>query len=229
MTVAPSPSQLVELRNYQLKPDALDEFVEHFERRFVESQNELGMDILGIFRHLDEPDRFVWVRRYLEPSRRAAALTEFYTGPVWKQYGPRANEMMLDVDDVHLVEPDASLPKFPLASGEGEAEGETTVVAALYELGPSEGDIPAELATAMTASIGGTAPEVRELGRLVTSAWPNDFPALPIHEDVRVGLWLLADGDRGAPSSNLAATVASKTGHAVVVLHLAPTARSTLR
>lgn len=199
-------------------PNGLDDFVEHFERRFLESQEELGMDIVGQFRVLDTPDRFVWVRRYLDPTRRVAGLKSFYTGPVWAEFGPRANELMIDHTDVHLLEPDASAPTFapdhvPHANREAPAETRgSPVVAAIYDI-PSPGRIPPDLAAAMDEAL--ASGSVTELGRLVTSTTPNGFPALPVHENP-VALWLL--------SADIPREAATPTK----ILRLEPTARSTL-
>jgi hypothetical protein len=106
------PSQLVEFRNYRIRAGATDPFIEHFERHLLESQEALGMEIIGQFRLLDDPDRFAWIRRFRSPLSRAEALENFYGGPVWKEFGPRANELMVEYTDVHLLVPDRSAPAF---------------------------------------------------------------------------------------------------------------------
>ena len=53
---------IVELRQYTLHPGQRDVLISLFDRALVESQEELGMTILGQFRDLDNPDRFVWLR-----------------------------------------------------------------------------------------------------------------------------------------------------------------------
>ena len=96
---------VVELRRYTLKPGARETLVELFDREFVESQEALGMRILGTFRDLDDPDQFVWLRGFDDMASRAPALTAFYTGPVWKAHSAAANETMVDVDNVLLLRP----------------------------------------------------------------------------------------------------------------------------
>jgi hypothetical protein len=97
------------------------------------------------------------------------------------------------------------------------------VVIATYDLG--DADLPA---AAMSRALAG-APEagVTELGRLVTAGVPNDFPRLPVHEDVTVGVWLLADPSDGAAAVALAQAVAGE-GLSVRALPVTPTFRSTL-
>jgi hypothetical protein len=73
--------QLVELRRYSLRPGTAAAFVEHFERHFLASQEAHGMDVVGQFTVPGDDARFVWVRRFLRPAERGAALRAFYSGP----------------------------------------------------------------------------------------------------------------------------------------------------
>ena len=228
----PAIGQLVEFRNYHLVPGAAEAFVEHFEAHFLESQEELGMDIVGQFQIVDDADRFVWVRRYLDPASRGESLGRFYTSPVWKEFGPRANEMMVDVSDVHLLVPHPSTPGFaaghvPHAEQRGAAvDTRSTVVAACFELearrpsrrGPCRRWPPRSgRYQASPSSVD-----------LVTAGIANDFPALPIREDV-VALWLLSDHEQGRAAAAVADAVGERADLSVHTLRLAPTRRSTLR
>ena len=67
-------SSVVELRQYTLKPGARDTLVEIFEAEFVESQEELGTAIGGLFHDRDDPDRFVWMRGFASMEARKDAL-----------------------------------------------------------------------------------------------------------------------------------------------------------
>src|SRR5690349_19354884 len=97
--------QVVELRQYTLRPGQRDVLIELFDRELVEPQETEGMAILGQFRDLDRPDRFVWLRGFPDMPRRADALTRFYRGPVWKAHSSAANATMVDVHDVLLLRP----------------------------------------------------------------------------------------------------------------------------
>jgi hypothetical protein len=206
------PSQLVEFRNYRIRAGATDPFIEHFERHLLESQEALGMEIIGQFRLLDDPDRFAWIRRFRSPLSRAEALENFYGGPVWKEFGPRANELMVEYTDVHLLVPDRSAPAFGadhVPHGRRDREptrSRSIVVAALYEI-EQAGRIPPHLVEAFeTAAIQGP---VSELGRLVTAPVANEFPRLPVHESHPVALWLLSEEGDGRNSSSIAQEIAN--------------------
>ena len=94
---------IVELRQYTLHPGTRDELIDLFDREFVESQEALGMQVLGQFRDLRRPDRFVWLRAFPDMETRAAALASFYGGPVWAAHSDQANATMIDFDDVLLL------------------------------------------------------------------------------------------------------------------------------
>lgn len=74
--------QLVELRQYTLHPGERDSLIELFDREFVEPQEAAGMAVMGQFRDLDAPDRFVWLRGFADMDGRARSLAAFYDGPV---------------------------------------------------------------------------------------------------------------------------------------------------
>ena len=77
---------VVELRQYTLRPGQRDVLINLFDRELVESQEAAGMAIVGQFRDLDDPDRFVWIRGFASMPARARALASFYGGPVWKAH-----------------------------------------------------------------------------------------------------------------------------------------------
>ena len=62
---------VVELRRYTLHPGTRDTLIELFDREFVETQEVLGMQVLGTFRDLDDPDQFVWLRGFESMAVRA--------------------------------------------------------------------------------------------------------------------------------------------------------------
>ena len=97
--------KVIELRNYLIKPDLRDRFIDYFKQNFVESQNSLGGFVLGVFRIKTEADKFCWIRGFADIDSRSRFLPEFYGGAVWKKFGPEANEMMLESHDVHLLKP----------------------------------------------------------------------------------------------------------------------------
>ena len=87
---------VVELRQYTLVPGARETLIELFEREFIETQEAAGMTVIGQFRDLNNPDRFVWLRGFSDMDARATQLQAFYSGPVWKAHRDAANATMID-------------------------------------------------------------------------------------------------------------------------------------
>lgn len=164
---------VVELRRYTLHPGTRDTLIELFDREFVETQEVLGMQVLGTFRDLDDPDQFVWLRGFESMATRSPALEAFYSGPVWAEHRAAANATMIDSDNVLLLRPAECGPRL------------THEVSRRPPAGAPERD--ATLWVTISAEpLAGDA-----LARFVTEHAQNDFPGLPVREDVdvAVALW----------------------------------------
>jgi quinol monooxygenase YgiN len=199
---------IVELRQYTLHPGKRDELIELFDREFIETQQDAGMAVLGQFRDLRDPDRFVWLRGFADMPARAAALGRFYGGPAWAAHSDQANATMIDFDDVLLLRPLGD--GFPLTASRGSDLPESRFLATLHFA-----DAPFETYPA---------PDVPPLASFTTAYEKNTFPALPLREGVHAFVWFARFDNQAALDKHLAATEPSTT-----VLELAPTARSLLR
>jgi hypothetical protein len=202
-----------ELRQYTLHPGRRDELIELFEREFVESQEELGARVVGTFRDVERPDRFVWIREFADMAARLAALTGFYGGPVWKEHRGAANATMIDFDDVLLLEPVGA--GFPAADRAGVGEGTpgpSRVLAVVRTGDAAEPDPVVGRLLGVPVVVGRTAPYL------------NDFPALPVRDEQAV-VWFAS-----FPDAHAAAAARHRlAGREVQVLDLEPTARSAYR
>src|SRR6266496_199654 len=93
-------SPIIDLRQYTLYPGTRDAFVELFDKEFVETQEALGMRIIGQFRDLGDPNRFVWMRGFPDMPSRQKALVSFYEhSATWRNFSDRARSMMVDSTD----------------------------------------------------------------------------------------------------------------------------------
>ena len=187
---------IFELRRYTLQPGARDTLIELFDRELVETQEAVGMSVLGQFRDLDDPDAFVWFRGFSDMRARKRALEEFYGAPVWKEHAQAANATMVAVDNVLLLRPLSGLALDP---GDRPPSGSTTsppglLAVTIYPLAVSAAaDFPAFFARELE-------PALRDAGISVLATYatehsPNTFPALPVreHEDVFVWMSMFAD------------------------------------
>ena len=135
---------IVELRQYTLFPGQRDVLIDLFEREFIETQEAMGMKVIGQFRDLDDPNRFVWLRGFSNMASRKQALNDFYTGPAWLKHRETANTTMVDSDNVLLLRPASPVSGFSLlndrpALGANEIH-KGLVVATIYHLRSSAGD-----------------------------------------------------------------------------------------
>jgi hypothetical protein len=97
---------VLELRNYLLKPNTTERFQTLFNEQFVGPMNELGGYTLGQYRIDGEKDRFVWMRGFENMPTRLKFLNDFYlTSPAWKTHRAEANSMIVNSDNVHLLRP----------------------------------------------------------------------------------------------------------------------------
>jgi len=192
IAAAPSPAvgtavpAVVELRQYTLKGGARANFTHLFEQDFVVPQEAVGAQVLGIFRDLDDPDRFVWMRGFADMDARKAALEAFYYGPVWKAHRTEANAMIVDSDNVMLLHPLNGADRLAHPPG---APRPGLIRIAIHQL---RGIDPAAFAALFEAKM---LPRIRAAGgsvlaTLATENASNNFPRLPVREHEPVFLWL---------------------------------------
>jgi hypothetical protein len=233
-------SPIVELRQYTVHPGKRDVLIDIFDREFIESQEALGMKVIGQFRDLDDPDRFVWLRGFRDMTSRAQGLQDFYGGPVWKQHRHDANATMIDSDNVLLLRPARSGSGFsPVASKRpprgGLGVGSGLVVASIYALDEASAAafidyVEDELRPALT-DLGADV-----LAYFVTESSANNFPALPVREGEHVFTWFAGfpDSEIGEGTipgrGELGVSIPAAPGmqRPMQVLRLLPTARSVL-
>lgn len=237
---------IVELRQYTLRPGRRDVLIELFDREFVESQEETGMSVLGQFRDLDQPDRFVWLRGFEDMPSRARALADFYGGPVWKQHSALANSTMIDSDDVLLLRPATARTGFPEPAAARPPLDQTTpptscVLATIYYRDrPFDDGFMEFFEYGVRPELAGSGAEL--LACLQTEYAENTFPALPVRVGEHVFVWFARFPSLDRLSGHLAELersdrwrdqVASALSELITEppqqLRLAPTARSLLR
>jgi hypothetical protein len=193
--------------------------VELFEAELQDPQEAAGMRVLGTFRDLDRPDRFVWLRGFPGMAARADALAAFYDGPVWARHREAANATMLDSDDVLLLRPVGGSTRLPDAGGPLRAEVlllREPADAAFLRWWAAEVEPVLERAGS------------RRLALLETEPAGNTFPRLPVREGEHALVRLARSRDGAEP----AAVPGLLTRHLAAppqVLRLGPTPRSRLR
>ena len=234
---------VLELRQYTLHPGRRDDLIALFEREFVEAQEAAGMQLIGMFRDLDEPDRFVWLRGFPDMAARADALGAFYGGPVWQRHRDAANATMADSDNVLLLRPlvcdqglQAALLPRPSIAEALPAAGVFTITVCPLRAPATDALVHAfdQCIHPWWVGVGGDL-----LACWVSEPAANNFPRLPVREGEPVIAWLTRFDDETAQQRHAALLRASgcleraewcaHLSGEVVQLRLAPTPRSALR
>jgi len=238
---------IVELRQYTLHPGRRDVLIDLFDREFVESQEAAGMTVLGQFRDLDDPDRFVWLRGFADMPSRAEALADFYGGQVWRAHRDRANATMVDSDDVLLLRPCSAQAGFPApadprpAPGVPAASPPGLVLATVwYAHDPFDAAFLDFFERRVHPVLTETGAE--PLACLQSEHATNTFPALPVRTNEEVFVWFARFPDEARLADHLNRLRNSRSWRDDVLpnlskrwardpqrLRLAPTDRSLLR
>ena len=237
---------ILELRRYTLVPGRRDDLIDLFDREFVESQEALGLRLVGQFRDLDDPDQFVWLRGFADMPGRAEGLAAFYGGPAWRAHRAAANATMIDSSNALLLRPVGPGGGFPDPMPARPPVGATRrptslVTATIYRL---RHQADADFVRLFEERI---APALTDAGAAPIAAYQthdveNNFPALPIRTGAPVFVWFARFSDAGAHrvceerlarspgwTGDLLPTLAGHFAQVAEVLRLAPTARSALR
>lgn len=236
---------IVELRQYTLHPGKRDVLIDLFDREFVESQEAVGMTIIGQFRDLDNPNRFVWLRGFRDMPSRAQSLKDFYGGPVWKAHREAANVTMIDSDNVLLLHPATLMSGFSLGSktrplaGSNEPRSELIVATIYYLDAPVDAGLVEFFEKTLRPAVIGSGATV--LAYFVTEHSENTFPALPVREGENVFVWFARFNDPAACERQSAGLAQSSPWRDEIskelvrrlerepeILKLSPTARSLL-
>ena len=236
---------VLELRQYTLHPGGRDVLIELFDREFIESQEALGMTVVGQFRDLDQSNRFVWLRGFEDMPSRARALEDFYGGPVWKAHRLAANATMIDSDNVLLLKPASPGSEFQIRNSRPPVGAKGTrrglIVATIYYFDSRvTDDFVAFFEKVMKPAL--TAAGASVLAYFVTEPSKNNFPRLPVREGENVFVWFssfrdetsYADHQAGLSKSQRWLNEASPTltrwlKRNPEILKLSPTDRSRLR
>lgn len=220
---------IYELRRYTLRPGTRDTMISLFEREFLETQDMTGMEVVGQFRDPDAPDTFVWMRKFRDMEARRQALTDFYSGPAWKEHRDAARATMIDTDDVLLLRPVLVAPfSEPTSAPPRPPAGATELprsryVATVHHVTDGYREHFARTVAPALAAAG-----VALVACFETEHAENTYPALPVREGENVFVWF-ARFDSATGYRDLADLTALHATPPSLRLRLEPTARSRVR
>jgi hypothetical protein len=97
--------RLFELRSYAMASGQRDALNTMFEEHFLDAYETAGARILGVFHDARDPDRWVWIRAFPDPTTRARALKGFYSSDAWLSLRGPANRTIRSSSDAILLAP----------------------------------------------------------------------------------------------------------------------------
>lgn len=236
---------VIELRQYTLHPGRRESFIELFDGTFADPLDATGMTVIGQFRDLDRPDRFVWLRGFSDMDARAIELAAFYDGDLWRARRNEANASIDDSDNVLLLEPAGPEQRFrnipPRPSGGAPAAASGLVVITLYYTKPGSlakfGGLFARTLRQRAEAAG-----AQTLAAYLSSTQPNNFPRLPTRSGEHIYVWVAQFSSPEAyaayqaklnTDSKWTKTLWPAAGQLLIrdpeILRLTPTARSRVR
>jgi hypothetical protein len=84
-----------ELRQYRMRPGKEDAWVKYMEELIIPFQVSKGMVIVGSFVAPEEPDLYVWIRRFASEAEREQQYHDVYQSDEWKnRIGPPIGDLI---------------------------------------------------------------------------------------------------------------------------------------
>jgi hypothetical protein len=94
---------IFELRQYRMKPGQRERWVKWMEEKIIPYQVSLGVTVLGSFIAEEDPDVYVWLRRFDSEQERQRLYTEMYESPVWINEIKPVNDTMIIREKIQVT------------------------------------------------------------------------------------------------------------------------------
>jgi hypothetical protein len=94
---------IFELRQYRLKSGQRERWVKWMEEKIIPYQVGLGVVVVGSFVVEDDPDLYVWIRRFESEAERARLYTAMYESPTWLNEIKPVNDGMIIREKIQVT------------------------------------------------------------------------------------------------------------------------------
>jgi len=94
---------IFELRQYRTKPGQRERWVKWMEEKIIPYQVSLGVTVLGSFISDEDPDLYVWLRRFDSEQERQRLYAEMYESPTWINEIKPVNEGMIIREKIQVT------------------------------------------------------------------------------------------------------------------------------
>ena len=177
--------EIIELRNYLLRPGQRDYFIDSLEIKIMDTLNARGNYVLGQYRVKDAPDNFFWIRGFNDMTSRLEALKGFYSSEYWKKHVSIPIKYVLGYTNVYLLKPlNISDKKVDSKAGFemdwfGKQKGLAVVDFYIAnEMRTQLIDFVSTFYDSIMRTSG-----VKDVSYWISEPTPNDFPDLPVFQD----------------------------------------------
>ena len=92
------------MRTYKTRPGKRAEFLRIFTAKSIPAHREIGMQIVGPFLCVEDPDTFFFMRGFPDLASRDPMKSRFYDGELWKGELEAVLLPMLESYEVVVVE-----------------------------------------------------------------------------------------------------------------------------
>jgi hypothetical protein len=97
-----------ELREYRIKEGKRAQWVKLMEEKIIPFQMSKGMVAVGSFVALDEPDLYVWMRRFKNNDEAERLYREVYESEYWKTEIKPEADVMLNRERMRVIRLEAT-------------------------------------------------------------------------------------------------------------------------
>lgn len=94
---------LYELRIYECHPGQRDAWVQYMEEEIIPFQIANGMVIIGSFVDEQDPNRYIWMRRFVDEAERVRLYEAVYQSDHWKNTLAPRNPSMLNRETIQVM------------------------------------------------------------------------------------------------------------------------------
>jgi hypothetical protein len=169
--------EIIELRNYLLRPGQRDYFIDSLEIKIIDTLNARGNYVLGQYRIKDAPDNFLWIRGFNDMTSRLEALNGFYSSEYWKKHVSIPRKYVVGYTNVSNRKVD-STAGFEM-DWFGRQKG--LAVVDFYVANEMRTQLVDFVSTFYDSAM--RASGVKDVSYWISESTPNDYPNLPVFQD----------------------------------------------
>lgn len=90
---------LFEIRQYQIQPGRMAEWVEFMETKIVPFITSKGMEVTAMFESLEDENRFIWLRRFENEAAKQELYEAVYQSEEWQTNFKPTVRSLVDVEN----------------------------------------------------------------------------------------------------------------------------------